>query len=176
MVWWLVPAPTWPAHRHGKLFFSSDRVLTPGELFCGLHVEKGYDPAVRTVLRLPARWILQDDWTWHQLRPDLTSGRLREAIDAVAARRGAPVMLWLECGAARDARDAPAGTEQPEWARGDRVVFECAGQALALRRADTQAGCCATWPAAPPSARRPRPSTPSAGAGQAGCGSTRGSA
>jgi hypothetical protein len=48
-LYWLVPGAEWPAHARGKLFFCTDRVLEPGQLFCGIHVEKGFGRVVEQV-------------------------------------------------------------------------------------------------------------------------------
>ncbi len=80
-LWWLVPSTDWPAYKHGKMFFCQKRA-SKGHLFCGLHIEKGFDPIVESAYPFARgrRLIMGSDWVWFDFLSDLDANRVSSTI------------------------------------------------------------------------------------------------
>jgi len=133
--WWLVPSGDWPAYKHGKIFFSPDRA--PRDcLFCGLHVEKGFDPSIAAAYPSGGgkRMIMGDDWTWHEFLGDLGSENLSSAIERASEESGGPVTIRLEAGFVEDPGSYDPQANRPKW---DTVIFETPGNTLDIQTSET---------------------------------------
>jgi hypothetical protein len=59
-IWWLMPERRLVGFRYGKCCFSTHEFhAAPGEIFCGLNVEKGIESDF-----VEDRFRLRKDWTW----------------------------------------------------------------------------------------------------------------
>lgn len=121
-VWWLAPAkprPGVPDFARAKLLVSTR--VAEGHVFCGLHVERGYDSPL-----VPASQRHGRDWAWASTLHDLVAGTPSVTERAVAAA-GEP--LWVFVAA------PPQGG-----GRHDHVDFSLTVAGLAREDADVSCG------------------------------------
>lgn len=114
--WWIIPSRDFPAFHHGKYFFSSHRADSPGGVYIGLKVEKGFGGVARGVVS-PAL-VMNDDWIWSRFIDDLGSGKIMEAGRVLERTANVPVLLRIE---AALAQDRSADSDRPF---GDLLCFE----------------------------------------------------
>jgi hypothetical protein len=95
-LWYLVPSTEWPSYRFSK--FGLGPGAAEHTLRCALYVEKGLDPALRSVYPHGAKYIMGPDWAWHRVMAAMVEGALDGACEAVAAHSGEAPSLWIEAG------------------------------------------------------------------------------
>lgn len=95
--WWLVPSSSWPAFKFGKFYFSWGENNT---LLCGLHVEEGIDPNVRSGYpsEKGRRYIMTPNWTWYRFLSDLNNQKLESIIKIVAESLSFPIEFSIDGG------------------------------------------------------------------------------
>lgn len=112
--WWLVPSTEWPAYRYGKYHFDwgSHHGST---LLCGLYVEKGLGPEVRSLYPSAkgGRSIMGPNWTWFQFLRDLHDHRIERMIDIVARQLSSPIEFRIDGSYVTDPGSYEADTIRP---------------------------------------------------------------
>lgn len=94
--WWIVPSIDWPAYQYGKGTFRQT-VRFPGQVFCGLTVEKGFGRiALEVYPELNKRGLVIDEtWAWFKFLKGLKEGAVAPAAQAVAQETGSQVILEI---------------------------------------------------------------------------------
>lgn len=123
-LWWLVPSTDWPAYKHGKLVFWADS----NNIWCGLHVEKGFGPALRHAgfKSIRDHHYLTDEWLWHEILNDMETGVFKEAVEPLWNHVD-KLMLSVDGGMARD-RDFDPNAIGP-----DVINFELSKDSLGIK-------------------------------------------
>lgn len=143
-LWWLVPSTERPAYPHGKGIVSPGDSLRPDQVFCGMHVEKGFNPIVAEAYPRVRHYkqILEPTWSWHHTLRGLGDGSFADAVESIRRASGEPVYIEVATWYSADLSDFDPYSLSVEGdgecrspIDGGQVWFSVDGEALSLEMA-----------------------------------------
>lgn len=131
--WWIAPTSENPAYHLGKIVVDRDaRVVSPGERFVGLHVEKGVEgEATARYFREfhGERLVMTDSWLWHDFMAAMRAGQIERDAAMAEEAAGVPLTVMVIAGV-QGVPDRERPDHRTEDRQADMMRFTCAGGRL----------------------------------------------